>query len=274
MKKGRKARPFFRVMMSASGLTATIGTGRGRRICFRGRFGPAARDARGGRAGRGGVGAGCGSIGAGRTAALGFRLAFRGIDRAIIVANGIGQTRGRNRCLLLHGFGGLGAVVGARVAAAVTLFARLTLLGIGTLGPVLTVATVLAVVAALRIAIFARFAGLRIAAAIFAVVTVIAVVIAAIAIAVLIVLLLLAFGLFTLRFAQHAGVMFGVLEEGLLRNAVIGQLGVTRQRQIFFNDLLRGAADLAFGTRGIEYAIDNIAERTLTVRLRTRTGFR
>ena len=87
-------------------------------------------------------------------------------------------------------------------------------------------------------------------------------------------LLLLTLCLFALRLAQHTGVMFGMLQEGLFSHTVVRQLGITGQCQVFFDDLLRGAADLALRPRGIKYTIDNIAERTLTVRLRTRTGFR
>lgn len=86
--------------------------------------------------------------------------------------------------------------------------------------------------------------------------------------------LALAFGLLTLSFAQKAGVMLGMLKKRLLCHPVIRQLRVTRQCQVFFNDLLGGAAHLALWSRGIKDTVNNIAERTLTVRLRTRTGFR
>ena len=86
-------------------------------------------------------------------------------------------------------------------------------------------------------------------------------------------LVLLALGLLALRLAQHAGVVLGVLQEALLGHAVVGQLRVAGKRQVFFNDLLGRAAHLALGTRGIEDAVDDIAQCALSVRLVTRTGF-
>ena len=200
-------------------------------------------------------------------------MVFGRFNRAVIVTNGIGKPcRDWCRRVFLRRSHDLGsdfrAIVGTRLAAAVAGFARLCFVA---LGAILTVAPLLTVIAALVAIVAARGFLARL---IVALVTVIAVVIAAIAIALLVVLMLLAFGLLALRLAQHAGVMLGVLQEGLFRHAVIRQLGIARQRQIFLDDLLRGAAHLALGTRRIKYTIDDIAERTLTVRLRTRTGFR
>ena len=78
---------------------------------------------------------------------------------------------------------------------------------------------------------------------------------------------------FTLRLAQHARVMFGMLQEILFRHTVIAQLGVARQLKVFVNDLLRRAANLALGTGAVENPIDDITDSALAVRLGTRTGF-
>lgn len=87
------------------------------------------------------------------------------------------------------------------------------------------------------------------------------------------VLLALAFGHFALRLAQHTGVMLGMLQEALFGNAVVRQLGVACQSQIFFNNLLWRATHFAFGPRRIEDAVNDIAQGTLAVRLVARTGF-
>src|SRR5690606_30874341 len=55
-----------------------------------------------------------------------------------------------------------------------------------------------------------------------------------------------------LRLAQHPRVVLGMLEEVLLGHAVVGQLRVAGQHQVLVDDLLRRAADLALGTRGVE----------------------
>lgn len=83
--------------------------------------------------------------------------------------------------------------------------------------------------------------------------------------------LALAFGLLTLSFAQKTGVMLGMLKEALLGDAVIGQLRVTGESQIFLDYLLRSPPHLTLGTRGVEDAVDDIAQRTLAVRLVART---
>ena len=95
----------------------------------------------------------------------------------------------------------------------------------------------------------------------------------AILVARLAVLVALALGLLALRLAQHPGIVFGVLKEALLGNPVVRQLGIARQRQVLFNDLLGRAANLALGTRRVENAVDHVPKRALAVRLVTRTGF-
>ena len=79
-------------------------------------------------------------------------------------------------------------------------------------------------------------------------------------------------GHFALRLAQHAGVMFGVLQEILSRDAIIRQLGIARQHLIFLDDLLRRATHLALGPRAFKHPVDDIAERARAVLLGTRTG--
>ena len=59
--------------------------------------------------------------------------------------------------------------------------------------------------------------------------------------------------------------MFGVLLEVLCRHAVVAQLGVTRQLVVFLDNLLRRAADLAFGARTVENAVNDVATLRLTV---------
>ena len=105
------------------------------------------------------------------------------------------------------------------------------------------------------------------------VLTVAALMAAAVMVAVLLLLLLAAF-LLAQRLTQHAGVMFGVLEEVLLRHAVAAKLRVAGQREVFVDDLLRRAAHLAFGAGAVEDAVDDVAKRTLPVRLRPRAVFR
>ena len=78
-------------------------------------------------------------------------------------------------------------------------------------------------------------------------------------------------GHFALRLAQHAGVMFGMLEEVFGCHAVIRQLRIAGERQVLVDDLLRRAADLALGAGRVEDPVDDIAERALPVRFRTRT---
>ena len=76
--------------------------------------------------------------------------------------------------------------------------------------------------------------------------------------------------LFAHRLGQKPGVMLGMLQEVFRGHAVIRQLGITRQKLIFFNDLLRRAAHLAFGARAVEDTVDDIAERARAVLLGTR----
>ena len=51
-----------------------------------------------------------------------------------------------------------------------------------------------------------------------------------------------------------------------------GELRIAGERIVFLDDLLRRAAHLAFGARGIEDAVDDIAERARAVLLGTRAG--
>ena len=104
-------------------------------------------------------------------------------------------------------------------------------------------------------------------------VTLLAVAIAA-AIAILLELLtrLLFGGLLTHGFGQKAGIMFCVLQEILGRHAVVRQLRIAGKHLIFFNNLLRRAAHLAFGARAVEDTVDDIAEGTRAVLLGTRAG--
>lgn len=79
----------------------------------------------------------------------------------------------------------------------------------------------------------------------------------------LLLLLTLAFLLlgrhFALRFAQHAGVMFGVLQEVFGGHAIIRQLRVTGEKLVLLDDLLRGATHLALGAGAVKDAIDDVA---------------
>ena len=109
--------------------------------------------------------------------------------------------------------------------------------------------------------------------------TVAALVVLAMALLAVVVLAAVALGLlagvlFALRFAQKARVVFGVLEKVLLGDTVIRQLRITGEHQVFVDDLLRRAAHLSFGSRGIEDAVDDVAKRARAVRFRTRAGFR
>jgi len=73
-------------------------------------------------------------------------------------------------------------------------------------------------------------------------------------------------GKFALRFGQQAGVMLGMLVEVFGGDTIIRQLRVAREEDILFNDLLRGAAHLAFGARAVEDAVDDIANGARAVR--------
>ena len=72
------------------------------------------------------------------------------------------------------------------------------------------------------------------------------------------------------RFGQHAGIVLGVLQEILGGHAVIRQLGIACQHLVFLDDLRRGAAHLAFGSRGIEDAVDDVADGARAVLAGTR----
>lgn len=78
-------------------------------------------------------------------------------------------------------------------------------------------------------------------------------------------------GQFGLRFAQHPGVVLGVLQKILLGHTVVAQLSIAGQLEVFVDDLLRRTTHLALGTRAVKDAVDDVADRALPVRLRTRT---
>jgi len=69
------------------------------------------------------------------------------------------------------------------------------------------------------------------------------------------------------RFAQHAGIVLGMLHEVLVRHAVIRQLRVAGEVLVLFDDLLRRTAHLALGTRRVEYTVDDVAEGARAVLL-------
>jgi len=142
-------------------------------------------------------------------------------------------------------------VVAVAIAALVVALAMLALVGMALAVALMVAVAVLAPVTALVIAVAAHAALIVVVAAALA----------------------LAFGHLTVRLAQHAGVMLRMLEKALFRHAVMGQLGVTRQRQVFLDDLLGGATHLALGPRAIEDAIGDIPQRALAVRFATRAGF-
>ena len=77
---------------------------------------------------------------------------------------------------------------------------------------------------------------------------------------------------FTLRLGQHAGVMFGMLQEILGRHTVVRELRITGEKGVFLDDLLRRAAHLALGAGAVEDTIYDIAKAARTVRLGTRAG--
>jgi hypothetical protein len=66
-------------------------------------------------------------------------------------------------------------------------------------------------------------------------------------------------GHFAHRLGQKTGIVFGVLQEILSRNAVIRQLRITGKSLIFFNNLLRSSAHFTFGPRAVEDAVDDVA---------------
>lgn len=80
--------------------------------------------------------------------------------------------------------------------------------------------------------------------------------------AVLAVILLAAFLFrrhFAHRFGQHTGVMFGMLRKVFGRNTIIRSLRIARKHLVFFDDLLRRAANLALGAGTVENTVDDIA---------------
>ena len=91
--------------------------------------------------------------------------------------------------------------------------------------------------------------------------------------AILLVLLLSRFLLgrqFLHRLGQHPRVVFGVLQEVFGRHPVVRELRIARQHLVLLDDLLRRATHLALGTRGVENAVDDIAEGARAVLVGTR----
>ena len=76
---------------------------------------------------------------------------------------------------------------------------------------------------------------------------------------------------FARRFAQHAGIVFGMLQEILIGNAVVTQLGIAGQHLIFLDDLLWRAAHFTLWPRTVKHTVDDVAHCAGPVRFRTRT---
>src|SRR5690606_7336130 len=62
-----------------------------------------------------------------------------------------------------------------------------------------------------------------------------------------------------LRLAEHPAIVLGMLKKALGGDTVTRDLGITRQRLVLFDDLLRGAAHLAVRTCALKDAVDDIA---------------
>ena len=62
---------------------------------------------------------------------------------------------------------------------------------------------------------------------------------------------------FALCLGQHPQIMFGVLRVVFRVHTVVRQLRIAVQLVVFFNDLLRRAAHLAFGAGAVEHPIDD-----------------
>ncbi len=143
------------------------------------------------------------------------------------------------RIMTQHRLAIIAAIITAEIAPILAL--------IVTIIAVVAILTVIAIVAVLAIAVLAILAATVLAASILAIV-VIAIAIIAHVVITACRLVLLALGLFALRLAQHAGVMLGMLQKALLGDAVIRELRVTGECQVFFDNLLGGATHLAFGS--------------------------
>ena len=151
-------------------------------------------------------------------------------------------------------------------APLVTAAAVLTLAAVLTVLPLAAVVVSPRAVLGLVLTRLALILALMLALALPAVLTI------AVAVAVQPRLLRLTLGLLAQGLAQHAGVMFGVLQETLLGHAVVRQLRIARKGQVFLDNLLRRAANLALGAGAVKHPVDDIAQRTLAVRLVARTG--
>ena len=79
-------------------------------------------------------------------------------------------------------------------------------------------------------------------------------------------------GKLAVGFGQKPCVMFGMLQKVFSGNAVVGQLRITGEKLVFFDQLGRGATHLAIGARTVKNAVDDVTERARAVRFRTRTG--
>ena len=67
------------------------------------------------------------------------------------------------------------------------------------------------------------------------------------------------------RLVQETLVVLGMLKEVLGHDPVPRGLGITRQRKVFFDNLLRRAAHLALWTGALEDAIDVVAIAGLAI---------
>lgn len=209
-----------------------------------------------------------------------FRFAFWRIDEAAILSqikHICGCSFGRSALVVavlpLRAFTVLVAVLVTKLRARLLLLAGL-LAAIITVTVAIVVAVLVTIVVTVAIAIgvavrilrlFARLlllALLLIARLLVAVVLLVLVTLG-LPFAVFPLLLFAALVNLALGFGQHAQVMFRMLLEIFHRNAVIAKLGVARQLVVFVDDLLRGAAHLAFGTGAVEHAVDDITDTTV-----------
>lgn len=212
----------------------------------------------------------------------------QGVGQAGLLDRRFGNLGGRGWLVGLFGAGLTGRAL-LRIAARL-LITRLLVTGAIATTRLLASLRVITLAFALVVTLIVTLAGLVLTIVMVTILTVVlavpvmviavlAVPISVVGIAAIIVLtmvmwvLALAFGHLALRFTQHAGIVFGMLQEALFGDTVMGQLGVPRKRQIFFNDLLRGATHLALGPRAVEDTVDHIAKRALAIRFTTRTGF-
>ena len=96
-------------------------------------------------------------------------------------------------------------------------------------------------------------------------------VVVSLAVLLLLLLLRLAFSLFALRLGKHSQVVFGVLLKVFCRHPVISQLGVARS-WLYLSIICCGVpAHFPFRPGTVENPVDDIADGTVTVRLRPRS---